>query len=262
MVTSGAASLVRRFPHLDALSFAAAEEFRRFVEETVRERGRCRIVLPGGNTPRRLFEILATPAFLGSVPWPRLEFFWGDERMVPPDDPDSNFRMANEILLTTAPVNKSAVYRVHTECGSPDEVARGYAAEISHSLGLPRGGAPPEFDLVMLGMGADGHTASLFPHSSALGTHGQWVVTSRAPKRPYERITMTAEVLNAAREVIFLVSGSDKAAVLARVLEGPANPQQLPAQLIVPSTGRLLWFVDSAAASELTLAGQHGRFRV
>ncbi len=262
MVMSATGSIVREFADLDALSSAAADEFRLIAIASVTARDCCRIVLPGGNTPRRLFEMLATPTYRNSVPWDRLEFYWGDERMLPPDDPESNFRMANETLLAKVPLHPSAVHRVHTEGGSPEKVARAYAMELSQSLATPMGNQPPVFDLILLGIGGDGHTASLFPYSPALGDVGRWVVPSRAPKPPYERITLTADVINAAREVIFLVSGADKAEVLAQVLEGPADSKCLPAQLIAPSHGRLCWFVDSAAATKLTHAGQQGRFRV
>ncbi|MBI5867070.1 MAG: 6-phosphogluconolactonase [candidate division Zixibacteria bacterium] len=259
---SATGSIVREFADLDALSSAAADEFRLIAIASVTARDCCRVVLPGGNTPRRLFEMLATPTYRNTVPWDRLEFYWGDERMVPPDDPDSNFRMANEALLAKVPLHPAAVHRVQTESGSPEEVASGYAVELSQLRTTPNENRSPVFDVILLGMGSDGHTASLFPHSPVLGHVGQWVVPSRAPKPPHERITMTAEVINAAREVIFLVSGADKAEVLAQVLEGPADAQRLPAQLSAPSHGRLLWFVDSAAASKLTRAGQQGRFRV
>jgi 6-phosphogluconolactonase len=182
--------------------------------------------------------------------------------MVPPDHPDSNFQMANKALLSRIPVPPRNLHRIPTECGEPEIVTRTYEEEIAVSFGIAGGGPPPTFDLIVLGMGADGHTASLFPHSPALSAMERWVVASRAPRPPYDRVTMTAPVINAARHVIFLVAGADKSQAVAQVLEGAADPDRLPSQLIAPSDGSLLWLIDSAAASQLRGAGLPGGIRV
>jgi 6-phosphogluconolactonase len=262
MVMKPPEPLIHQFDDLDALSIAAADQFCCITRDAVAARGLCTIALAGGSTPRRLYELMATPAYRDRVRWDKLEFFWGDERIVPPENEDSNFRMANETLLKKIPVKEIGIHRIPAENGTPDDVARRYEEEIAVSFGIAGGGPPPTLDLIVLGMGTDGHTASLFPHSPALRATERWVVPSRAPRPPYDRVTMTAPVINAARQVIFLVAGTDKSPTLAQVLDGPLDPDRLPSQLIAPSNGSLLWLIDSAAASQLRGTGLPGGIRV
>ena len=229
--------MIRQFDNLDELSRAAAGEFIRLAREAIAARGRFMVVLSGGSTPRRLYELLAEHSF---ADWNKVEFFWGDERAVPPDHKDSNYRMAREAILDRLAVPEANIHRIEAERVT---VARDYEAVIARAFGVEPGGEPPAFDLVLLGMGADGHTASLFPHTEALRETLRWVVQNVSGRR----ITLTPRILNQAAHVIFLVAGAEKARVLAEVLEGPSDPERLPAQLIRPAT----WFVDHAAGAKL-----------
>jgi 6-phosphogluconolactonase len=241
-----AAAAIRRFADLDALSHAAADELGAIARAAIAERGRCSIALSGGSTPKHLFGLLAR-AGRGALPWDHIDLWWGDERAVPPDHPDSNYGMAREALL--APLGLDAAH-VHRMAGELDPVAaaRAYEDELVAALG-----APPIFDLVLLGMGPDGHTASLFPGSAALAETRRWVVanvvTSPLVHGSATRITLTAPAINAARHVRFLVTGADKAAALAQVVEGARDPERYPSQLIAPAD--LAWLVDPAAAAAL-----------
>jgi 6-phosphogluconolactonase len=246
------APLLRRFADLDALSQAAADDLAGIARAAVAERGVCHIALSGGSTPRRLFQLLVQrgPA---ALPWRQLALWWGDERTVPPDHPDSNYRMAREALIDPAAafgLLPAQVHRISGELAVPAAAAADYERALVAALG-----APPRFDLVLLGMGPDGHTASLFPRSPALDETAHWVVanpvTSPLVHGTTTRITLTAPAINAARTVRFLVAGADKAAALAQVLAGPPDPTRYPSQRIAPETGDLVWLVDQAAASAL-----------
>ena len=229
---------------------AAAEEVVRAAKQAVTERGRFTIALSGGSTPRNLYTLLATNART-SLPWDRTYFFWSDERHVPPDDPDSNYRMAEEAMLSKIPVAASNVFRVPTE--NPDAAAAAEAYEQTlRKFFAVEAGQVPRFDLILLGMGPDGHTASLFPETAALREKSRLVVANWVEKLKTSRITFTLPLLNAARCVAFLVSGTDKASALHEVLEGDAPAEQFPAKLVRPSDGKLIWFLDRAAASGLT----------
>ncbi len=246
--------MVRQFANLEELSRAAAEEFCWIARDAVAGRGVCTVALAGGSTPRCLYQLLAAEPYRKRVEWEHIEFFWGDERAVPPDHKDSNFRMANEVFLEKLSIPKIRIHRLEAEGANRDAAAKGYEAEIARVFGVPVGGEPPAFDLALLGMGADGHTASLFPNTKALDETGHWVVAHQVPKLASDRVTMTPRILNAARRVLFLVAGADKADALARVLEGSREPRRLPAQLIQPTSGLVTWFVDRAAAAKLSPA--------
>jgi 6-phosphogluconolactonase len=235
----------RRLPDAEAVCRAAAEEFVRLA------RGRFTVALSGGSTPRRLYQLLAEAPFRDQVDWPHIEVFWGDERAVPPAHKDSNFGMAQAALLSKVPIPAAHIHRMEAERPDRDVAARNYQQEIAHVFGVVAEGEPPAFDLVLLGMGPDGHTASLFPYTAALKESQRWVVANHVPKLNTDRLTLTAPIINRAANVLFLVAGADKAAVLAEVLEGPADPERLPSQLIRPGAGRLLWLLDEAAASRL-----------
>jgi 6-phosphogluconolactonase len=238
------------FPDVNQLSRAAADEVVRAAEQAIGVRGRFTIALSGGSTPRRLYQLFAESPHRERVRWPRVEFFWGDERTVPPDHPDSNFRMANEALLHKLDIPAYNLHRMQGERPDLAAAARDYAAEIARVFAMTSNG-PPSLDLVLLGMGPEGHTASLFPDTAALKEAEQWVVANHVPQKKTYRLTMTPSLLNRATQVMFLIAGADKAAILAEVLEGPADPQRLPSQLIRPTAGNLHFFLDQAAAAQL-----------
>ena len=227
----------------------AADLFVRLARQA-EQSSRFSVALSGGSTPKALHELLSSPPFREQVDWARVHFYWGDDRYVAPDDPESNFRMARETLLDRVPLREAQIHRVHTEMDDPDAAAALYEDELRQDFGL-RDGQVPRFDLILLGMGPDGHTASLFPHTSALTVTDRLVVANYVPKLATWRITFTAPVINHAATVAFLVAGDDKADALAHVLDGPRDPEEYPSQLVAPSDGDLYWFVDRAAASRL-----------
>lgn len=244
---------VRILDDAEALARAAADLFAHLTIEAVNLRGRASVALSGGSTPRRMGEMLAVPPARDRVPWNRLEIFWGDERWVPLDDPESNAGTARRTFLDAVPIPPAQIHRFSTDLPDPDDAASAYAARVQEVIGAGEG--VPRFDLVFLGLGDDGHTASLFPETAALSERDRWAVANRVPKLAATRLTLTAPVLNGGREVVFLVGGTGKAAVLASVLQGPESPEHLPAQLIRPVDGRLLWLVDRDAASGLGASG-------
>jgi 6-phosphogluconolactonase len=246
-------------PDADAVSHAAAEDFVELAGEAIRDRDRFSVVLAGGSTPRRLYQLLAEPPYREGVLWERVHFFWGDERAVPPDHPESNYGMAAAALLSKLRLPSKAIHRIQAEEPDREKAARDYQSEIGRVLGADPNGPPPIFDLVLLGMGADGHTASLFPYTKAPWERGRWVVSHFVPKLNADRFTLTPPILNRAREVRILVTGVDKAPILRAVLEGPRDPEGLPVQLVQPEAGRLIWLVDRAAASELSSEGGEER---
>lgn len=234
-----------------ALAREAAARFVASAEEAVPRSGRFTVALSGGSTPKLLYALLATAPYRSHLPWRQTHLFWGDERCVPPDHPDSNFGSARSNLLDRVPIPTDQVHRMHAERDGLDVVARQYEAEIAWTFGVTRAGQPPAFDLILLGMGSDGHTASLFPHTEAIRETRRWVVGNFVPTLRAHRLTLTAPILNRGLTVLFMVSGADKAPVLREVLEGPPDPERLPAQLIRPVAGHLIWLVDHTAASQL-----------
>jgi len=229
---------------------AAAEEVVRAATEAVTQRGRFTIALSGGSTPKSLFNLLATNART-VLPWDRMFFFWGDERHVPPTDPDSNYKMAEETMLSKIPVAAGNVFRIPAENPDAAAAAEAYEKTLQKFFAIQTGQFP-RFDLILLGMGPDGHTASLFPGSAGLQEKSRLVIANWVEKFKTHRLTFTLPVLNAAACVTFLVSGTDKAPALHQVLEGDAPGEQYPAKLIRPVDGKLIWLIDRAAASELT----------
>lgn len=229
----------------------AAAEFLRLANEATQARGVFHVALSGGSTPRGLFTLLATDeSFKQAMPWSRIQFWWSDERHVPPDDPDSNFKMANDALLSHVPIPQANIHRIRSEEPDADAAARAYEHELRTRFKV---GASeiPAFDLVMLGMGPDGHTASLFPGTRALAETSRLVTANWVGKFYTWRITFTARLINQARTVLLLVAGTDKALPLKGALEGPVEPLQMPVQFIQPASGDLIWLLDAAAASEL-----------
>ena len=233
-------SIIQRFADGAALARGAADEF---VEVARGSRGPCNILLSGGSTPKGMFQLLAKQRRDG-LPWDRIDLWWGDERCVPPDHPDSNYGMTKANLIDPLKLDPARIHRIEGE-RDPEAAARDYERAMAPL------GTPPVFDLVYLGMGPDGHTASLFPNSKGLAERTRFViantVTSPLVHGTATRITVTVPVLNAARRVRFLVGGADKAETLAGVLEGP--PGKYPSQLV--DNPDLAWFVDEAAAARL-----------
>lgn len=232
---------------------AAAEEVIALAKESVSARERFSIALSGGSTPKGLFNLLATNA-RSTFPWDKTYFFWSDERHVPPDDPESNYRMANETMLSKVPVAAGNVFRIQAENPDANVAAEQYEATIRKFFGT-LDQKVPSFDLILLGLGPDGHTASLFPNTAALQERSRLAVANWVEKFKTDRITFTLPLINAARTVAFIVSGGDKAMALHEVLEGKGVGAQFPAKLVNPSPGKLIWFVDRAAAADLTKAG-------
>ncbi len=229
---------------------AAADELIHAAMAAIASRGRFTVALSGGSTPRSLYTLLAANAS-ASLPWDKMFFFWGDERHVPPEDAESNYRMANESLLSKAPIPAANIFRVLAE--NPDVAAAADAYDKTlRKFFAAAPGEVPRFDLILLGMGPDGHTASLFPETEALQEKSRLVVANWVEKFHTHRITFTLPVLNAARCDAFLVSGIDKASVLREILEGDAPGEKYPSKLVQPVDGKLIWFVDRAAASELS----------
>lgn len=238
-------------PDLEAVSHAAAEDFVDLAGEAIRGRGRFCVALAGGTTPRRLYELLAAKPYRRQVAWDAVEFFWGDERAVPPNHPDSNYGLADATLLGPLDVLPDVVHRIRGDRPDRDAAAWDYQREIARVFGVAAEGRPPAFDLVLLGMGADGHTASLFPYTKALWERRRWVVSHFVPKLNADRFTLTPPILNRAKEIRLLVTGADKAPALRAVLKGPRDVERLPVQIVQPDAGRLIWLLDQAAASHL-----------
>jgi 6-phosphogluconolactonase len=234
---------IRIFPDGPSLATAAADRFVHLAGAAVSERGRFSVALSGGSTPRATYMLLAAEEDAARVDWSKVHVFWGDERCVPPDHPGSSFRMAREALLDRVLLPEGNIHRVRGEL-DPEEAARAYADELHSFFGAEW----PSFDLVLLGMGSDGHTASLFPGSPALDEKRRPVVavTAHYEDRPARRVSLTVPAINTARQVIFLVAGASKAGIVSAVLEGP--PERYPAQLIQPAAGQLAWMMDAPAA--------------
>ncbi len=234
-----------------AVAEAAAALFADSASAAVAARGRARVAISGGSTPKAMFALLADPSqrFLTQVPWEALDLFWVDERCVPPDDADSNFRMTSEAMLSKVPLPSAQVYRMEGEL-DPEIAASRYESALRNAFRL-EGAETPTFDLILLGMGDDGHTASLFPHTAALDEIARLVMANHVPQKETWRITLTWPVINQGREVAFLIEGKAKTDVLHDVLLGSYDPEIRPSQLIRPASGKLLFLLDSAAAAML-----------
>ncbi|HEX5575143.1 MAG TPA: 6-phosphogluconolactonase [Gemmatimonadales bacterium] len=234
--------MIQSFPTPEALADAVARHVVSIAVDALSTGGRFTLALSGGSTPRAAYERLATDELAHQLDWQRTHVLWGDERCVPPDNPKSNYRMAKEALLDRVPIPPNQVYRIRGE-DEPQEAAADYEDELRSLNG--------SLDLVLLGLGEDGHTASLFPGQPTVHETEYWVMAVPAPTGDMWRITLTPAVLNLAGNVTFVVSGASKAQRLAEVLQGPFNPDLLPAQAIRPLQGRLTWMVDEAAAAQL-----------
>jgi ribulose-phosphate 3-epimerase len=233
----------------EQVSRAAADYFIRAAREAVLRSGRFRVALAGGSTPRRMYQLLAEPERASQVDWSKVDFFWGDERTVGPDHADSNYRMARDAFLAPLGITSAQIIRMAAEKADLAAAAREYQVQIARVFGVPVDGPPPAFDLILAGMGKDGHTLSLFPHTQALEEGERWVVENEVPQQQTHRMTFTARLTNRALRVLFVVAGPDKQPALAQVLEGDSNPSEYPSQLI--AARMTTWLVDRAAAGAL-----------
>jgi 6-phosphogluconolactonase len=241
---------IHRFDDVTALYAKGSELFQRAAVESVRDRGAFSVALAGGSTPKGMYSLMADDARVhGAIPWPQVDFFWSDERHVPPDHSDSNYRMAHDAMLSKVPARPDRVHRVRSENSDASAAAMEYEDELRTSLRA--GDGIPRLDLVLLGMGADGHTASLFPGTSALFEQTRLVVATWVERLHASRITMTLPLINAARLVAILVAGADKAERVREALEPVEGGESLPVQLVRPQHGRLVWLLDRGAASLL-----------
>lgn len=224
-------------PDPAALAREAADRFVALARSAIAAHGRFTVALSGGSTPQLLYEQLITR----SIAWASVHVFWGDERCVPPEHPDSNYGLAQRALLSHVDIPTQNVHRLHGEL-DPVQAAQHYTAELRAVFGTQ-----PRFDLILLGLGTDAHTASLFPGTAAVHEQQRWVVANDVDKLQTKRLTLTPPIINDAANVIFLIAGSDKAAALQSVWHGPRDPDRFPAQSVMPTSGRLIWLVDQAA---------------
>jgi len=241
-----------------ALARRAVEYFVEMAGEAVEAQGRARVAISGGSTPKATFELLADPnqPWRQRMPWEKLDLYWVDERCVPPDNIESNYRMTREALLDHVPLKPGQIHRIEGEL-EPEAAAVRYEEVLRSSFRLDGAGSP-RFDLVALGLGSDGHTASLFPHSQAVHEMSRLVAANRVPQTGASRVTLTWPTINHARSVFFIISGEDKASILKEVLTGPRDPERLPSQLIWPSSGILTLILDKAAAALLPPTDEEG----
>jgi 6-phosphogluconolactonase len=233
--------MIKIVPNSAGLFNVAAEKFVEIANAAIAERGKFIVALAGGSTPKELYKLLATK----NLAWNNVVFFFGDERNVPVNSDDSNYKMANETLFKPLNIGEENIYRWQTELESPEIIAADYAEKINNIA--------PTFDLILLGMGSDGHTASLFPHTKALGEIDKTATENWVEKLNTWRFTITFKTINTARNIIFLIKGADKAQVLRDVLHGEFNPVELPSQNIKPENGELLWLLDENVAKLLSI---------
>ncbi len=244
------------WPTAADLALASAKLFATKVEEAVKKRGVARVAISGGSTPQAAFRILADPAqpFASTIPWDKLQLYWVDERCVAPEHPESNYGVCKALLLDHVAIPDGNVHRMEGEL-DPEQAASRYESVLRNSMKL-EGAESPAFDLLLLGMGDDGHTASLFPHTEGLHEMGRLAIANHVPQKDTWRISLTWTVINQAAEVAFDIGGAAKTAIVAEVFTGPRDPERLPSQLIRPSNGRLLLQLDEAAAAKLPSAAE------
>lgn len=236
------------YPDLDTISQQAANYLVRIAHEAIVTRGRFTVALSGGNTPRKLYSLLGSEQYSSQIDWQLVDIFWSDERCVPPDDPDSNYYMAQEVLLSRISIPVAQVHRMPADRPDREAASLAYTQEIQRVFGTK---GIPDLDLIQLGMGPEGHTASLFPHQPSLHETQRLVMPVSVPKPPPDRLTFTPPILNAARNVLFLATGADKVDAFRAVIEGPPDPDVYPAQIVRPPNGEVTWMVDSAIAQKI-----------
>jgi 6-phosphogluconolactonase len=233
----------------EKLSQAAADYIVRLAQESITAHGTFTIALSGGSTPKKLYGLLASESYRNQIDWPHVEIFWSDERCVPVTDPECNYNMALEVMLSKLQLNANQIHRMPADESDPDAAAEKYTQEMRRVLGTD---GTPAFDLIQLGMGPEGHTASLFPHQASLHEQERLILPVSVPKPPPPRLTFTPPLLNAAKHVLFLVTGAEKADAVQAVLEGERQPDEYPAQIVQPVDGDVTWMLDTAAASKLS----------
>lgn len=233
-----------------AVALRTAEEFTALSAEAIRQRGRFSVALAGGSTPKQMYRLLAAAPLSEKIDWQHVHLFWGDERCVPPEHRDSNYRMVHETLIQKIALPVANIHRIPAEYRDLNAAAGSYANELRIFFENDAA-AMPRFDLILLGMGADGHIASLFPETAALAERQRWVVANEVPQLQTHRVTLTFPVINAAAQVWFLVTGAEKAEMVALALQHKKSSQKIPAQLVQPDPGALTWFLDAAAATQL-----------
>ena len=243
--------IVKILPDVAAIAQKAAALYVSAAEQAVKDRGVFRVAMAGGSTPKALHALLVAEPFRSQLPWGNMQIFFGDERRVPPDHPDSNYRMVNDTFISKTPIKPGQVFRIKAELQDTEKAALDYEQTLLSQFAL-KSGELPRFDLMLLGMGNEGHTLSLFPGTTALRDNGRLVVRTWVGKLYTERITCTAPVANNSAAVLFMIAGADKALALKAVLEGPYEPEQLPSQLINPANGKLFFLVESAAGGMLS----------
>jgi len=233
----------------EKLSQAAADYIVRLARESITAHGKFTIALSGGSTPKKLYGLLASDPYRGQIDWPHVEIFWSDERCVPVTDPECNYNMALEVMLSKLQLESSQIHRMPADEKDQDAAAEQYTQEMRRVFGTD---GIPAFDLIQLGMGPEGHTASLFPHQASLHEQERLVMPVSVPKPPPPRLTFTPPLLNAAKHVLFLVTGAEKADAVQAVLEGVRNPDEYPAQIVQPNNGDVTWMLDTAASDKLS----------
>jgi 6-phosphogluconolactonase len=239
-------AIIKTLPDSQSLARATAIHFVECAQEAINQRGRFVVALAGGSTPQAAYKTLATVEFASDILWEKVHVFWGDERCVAPNHEDSNYSMAFEVLLQHSPIPVKQIYRMEGEL-DPKEAAQAYEDRLRAFFGQ----RAPRFDLILLGLGQDGHTASLFPGSKALEEKKHWVTANYIRRLSVWRLTLTAQLINQAANVTFLVSGEGKSEILRRVLAGRYTPEEIPAQMIRPDHGQLRWLMDAGAAALL-----------
>lgn len=239
------------WPSAADLALASARNIADKVQAAVARRGVARVAISGGSTPQAAFKLLADPAhpFANTIPWDKVQLFWVDERCVAPDNPESNYGVCKKLLLDHVAIPPANVHRMEGEL-DPEEAASRYESVLRNTLKL-EGAEAPAFDLLLLGMGDDGHTASLFPHTEGLTQFGRLCIANHVPQKDTWRLTLTSPVINQAVEVVFEIGGAAKTDIVTEVFTCPRDPERLPSQLIRPVNGRLLVQMDEAAAGKL-----------
>ncbi len=235
-------------PDADALSHEAARYIVRVATEAITANRRFTLALSGGSTPKKLYGLLAEEPYRGQIDWTLVDIFWSDERSVPPDSEDSNYLMAQQVLLSKIPVPANQIHRMPADQTDQDAASYAYTLEMQQTFSTD---GVPAFDLIQLGMGPEGHTASLFPHQSSLHEQQRLVMPVTVPKPPPPRLTFTPRLLNAAHHVLFLVTGAEKQDAVAAVLKGEFQPDEYPAQIVQPTKGEVTWMLDPAAAGKI-----------
>ncbi len=233
----------------DKLSHAAAAYVVQIAGDSIAAHGNFTLALSGGSTPKKLYTLLASEPYRSQIDWTRVEIFWSDERCVPADDPESNYRLAQEVMLCKLPIAAKQIHRMPADEADRNAAAHAYTQEMRQVFGTD---GTPSFDLIQLGMGPEAHTASLFPHQASLQEQQRLVMSVSVPKPPPPRLTFTPVLLNAAHHVLFLVTGAEKAEAVQAVLEGEQRPEEYPAQIVQPHNGDVTWMLDAAAAAKLS----------